>query len=95
MYKLSRKAEQDLNLLYHYSAEQFGDGQAEQYLLELEQAFLRLVDFPLLGKEAEYLRPNLRSYVHRSHTIYYKSNQSGILIVRVLDQRMNYHKQFQ
>lgn len=95
MYKLSRKAAQDLDLLYHYSAAQFGDGQAEQYLLELEHAFLRLVDFPLLGKEVEHLRPNLRCYVHRSHTIYYKPSQGGILIVRVLDQRMNHHRLFQ
>lgn len=74
MYKLSRKAVQDLDLLYRYSAAQFGDGQAGQYLLELEHPFLRLVDFPLLGKEAEHLRPHLRCYVHHSHTIYYTSS---------------------
>lgn len=95
MYKLSVKAVRDVELLYDYSAAQFGDEQAERYLLELEKAFLLLAEFPYMGKAMDSLRPSLRCYYHRSHAIFYKPNKTGVFIVRVLDQRMNAPKHLQ
>lgn len=94
MYKLSRKAEQDIELLYDYSLTQFGEMQAERYLLALEKAFFLLVDFPKLGKQVDEIRPNLRCYFHRSHAVYYQIIENGVLIVRVLDQRMDHTRLF-
>lgn len=95
MYKLSVRAERDLELLYEYSAAQFGDFQAENYLLDLERAFLLLSEFPHMGKSVESIRPALRCHYHRSHAIYYKPSKIGVFIVRVLDQRMDQYKQLQ
>lgn len=95
MYRLSVGAEKDLELLYNYSAAQFGEAQAENYLLDLERTFLLLAEFPHIGKNVEYIRPSLRCHFHRSHAIYYKLNKVGIFIVRVLDQRMEQHKHLQ
>lgn len=74
---------------------QFGDLQAENYLLELEKAFQLLADFPLIGKSAEHIRQKLRCYFHRAHAIYYKLRKTDIFIVRVIDQRMDQSRQLQ
>ncbi|VEI77499.1 Toxin ParE4 [Mannheimia haemolytica] len=95
MYKLSVRAERDLALLYEYSAAQFGDAQAEAYLLDLEKTFCLLDEFPYMGRNVEHIRSSLRCHYHRSHSIYYKPIPKGIFIVRVLDQRMDQYKQLQ
>ena len=88
MYKLSRKAEQDIELLYRYTIAQFGVNQATAYVEGLIEKFELLVKYPQLGKEADHLAPNIRSLIYQSHTIYYKPRQNDIFIVRVIHQRM-------
>ncbi|OOH90275.1 hypothetical protein BMT54_05085 [Pasteurellaceae bacterium 15-036681] len=88
MYKLSRKAEQDIELLYRYTIAQFGVNQATTYVEGLVEQFELLVQFPKLGKEADHIAPKIRSLLYQSHTIYYKCRQNDIFIVRVIHQRM-------
>lgn len=90
IYKLSKAAERDLEQLYRYTITQFSVIQANHYLEELERALILLAEFPAMGRSAEMIRPNLRSYVHQSHTIYYRIREKDILIVRVINQRMDH-----
>lgn len=88
-YILSQAADGDINDIYLYSYEQFGEAKADACLLSLDETLKRLAVSPRLGKPIDYLRTGYRRYEHVSHSVFYKSVESGILIVRVLHNHMD------
>ena len=88
-YRLTAEAEDDLQGIADYTFETFGPAQAEAYGLGLRNCFASLIDNPLLGRDYGFLRPGLRRYEHESHSVYYQLTDTGILILRVLHQRMD------
>jgi toxin ParE1/3/4 len=87
--ELSEAADRDLIEIYLYSHRQFGEAQADAYLLSLEACFSRLAQSPRLGRSAEHLRPGYFRFEHASHTIFYTLLDEGIRVVRVLHERMD------
>ena len=45
---------------------------------------------PARGRDASELAPNLRRSAYESHIIFYVPEATGVLIVRVLHQRMDF-----
>jgi len=88
-FRLTREAEADIVDIYRYSVENFGQAQADAYHDGLEDGFRLLADSPLLGRDYAFLRPGLRRYEHESHSVYYRVEDAGILILRVLHRRMD------
>lgn len=88
-YRLSQKAQEDTEGIYRYSYENFGERQADIYYGGLERAFRRLGDSPMYGRPASDLAPDLRRLEYGSHVIFYKPEQPGVLIVRVLGAEMD------
>jgi toxin ParE1/3/4 len=88
-FKLTPRAEQDLDQIYIFSHREFGERQAEAYLLSFEQCFEKLQASPGLGRSIEHIRPGYRRYNHGSHAVFITLIPEGILIVRVLHQRMD------
>jgi len=96
MYRLqySYAASLDLRAIYDYiAAEQ--PSAAVRYLGELEQAVLRLREFPALGHESRY--PELYSHgirvlVHDKHLIFYTVDQKTktVTVLRVLHSSRDY-----
>lgn len=56
---------------------------------ELEAAILRLGDFPLMGRERPEFGSGQRSLVAQNCVIFYRVEPALILILRVLDGRMD------
>ena len=90
-YRLSHKAEADIEGIALYSVERFGLATAQDYLDGLHRRFELLGDHPSWGNDYSFIAPGLQRYEHRSHAIYYIANPPGmpgpeadILIVRVL-----------
>jgi toxin ParE1/3/4 len=52
-----------------------------------------LVDNPELGRACDDIRPGLRRMESRKHVVFYRREPRGILVVRVLHQRMLPEKQ--
>jgi toxin ParE1/3/4 len=69
---------------------QWGLAQAEKYILGLHETFQMLVEFPDLGRDASDIRPGYRKIETASHSIFYRKTGDGVLIVRVLHQRMDF-----
>ena len=69
VYRLSRKAEEDILDIYLTSAGAFGQAQAERYHAGLAQAFAFLSDFPHAAPEREALSRSSRVYPYKSHII--------------------------
>ena len=88
-YRLTRRAATDLEAVFAYTAEQFGVEQARSYLGGLHGCCERLADRPRLGRSAESLTPGLRRYEFRSHVVFYIGRSEGVVIVRVLHERMD------
>lgn len=87
-YALSKAADADLEQIARRSVEQWGFARAEAYLLTLHQAFERLAAFPDLGRSIDDVRRGYFRFESESHVAFYRKETSGILIVRVLHQRM-------
>lgn len=83
-WRLARQADEDLVAIFVRSLSEWGPARAESYRQELRIAFSRIVDFPLLGRDASALGPGLRRIAAGSHVVFYRRTPGGILIVRVL-----------
>ncbi len=88
-FRLSSRAAADLAGIAAYTIETFGVDQARRYRDDLETCFRNLAENPRLGRSSERLAPGLRRFEHRSHAVFYKQDEDGILIVRILHGRMD------
>ena len=87
--RLSRLAAADLESIAKYTIERFGIKQARRYRDGLEHAFQTLAEDPLRGRSAAHLATEMRRFEHESHIIFYRTLDQGILVARVLHQRMD------
>ncbi|WAC02479.1 type II toxin-antitoxin system RelE/ParE family toxin [Lacinutrix neustonica] len=90
VYKISRKAEIDLAKMYEYGIETFGLKQAQGYLFGIHDIFQVLSDNSSLGRDVSEFVLSLKRFSYKSHTIFYLATAIDILIVRVLNQSMDY-----
>jgi toxin ParE1/3/4 len=89
-YALSRQADNDIQAIAEDSVRTWGLARAETYILALHQAFQQLSEFPDMGRDVSHIRPGYRRMDSNSHAVFYKKTDSGVLIVRVLHQRMDF-----
>ena len=83
-YVLSLEAEADLNDIFDYSEREFGFEQAVRYLASIEKVLESLVSNPFSGRERKDIRPDLFSFPHISHVIFYRIINENLVVVRVL-----------
>ena len=83
-YRLSRRADADLEDIAFYGIETFGIDQALCYRDGLKARFARIAEAPHHYPRVAHIRPGYRRSVYKSHTIYYQMDEDGVLIVRVL-----------
>jgi toxin ParE1/3/4 len=81
--RITDPAQQDLEELWQNFAD-YGESFADRRLAEIQNKFLKLLQFPGLGRSREDLLPGLRSIVVRDIIILYRSLEGLILIVRVV-----------
>jgi len=86
--RFSRRAEADLLAIGVYTLRKGGKAQATRYLDELESCCQMLADNPGLGRACDDIRPGLRRMERGRHIIFYRQNARGILVSRILHQRM-------
>lgn len=86
----SPKAAADLDEIYDYTEDQWGPEQAESYIAKLEQACSSLL--LRSRRRVDAIVDGSRYFVIScgSHRIWYRENQQGVLVVRVLHQRMDH-----
>jgi toxin ParE1/3/4 len=92
VFKVSKKAGLDLVEIGQYTQNKFGIAQRNTYLDSINAKFHTLTKNPQSGIVCEYIRKGyLLAYIG-SHSIFYKEYSYGIRIIRVLHQRMDWHK---
>lgn len=86
--RFSRRAEGDLLAIGNYTLRTWGRDQAILYLDELEACCQQLAKDPGLGRACEDIRPGLQRFEQGRHVVFYRQEVGGILVSRILDQRM-------
>ncbi|OLF71876.1 hypothetical protein AWH62_12125 [Maricaulis sp. W15] len=66
-YRLSAKADADIDAIYEYSILNFGLATASTYIDELFARFDLLADNPGWGNDYTHIAPGLRRYEHTRH----------------------------
>ena len=62
--------------------------QAITYVESLRSICYQLADRQTLGRPADRIRPGLRRFEHGKHVVFYRAEPEGILISRILHERM-------
>ncbi|TQI71429.1 toxin ParE1/3/4 [Gramella sp. Hel_I_59] len=83
-YILSKKTQEDINDIYEFGVNKFGQDQAIEYLIGLRTHFELLLKNPLIGKKRDEIKEGLFSFPFISHIVFYRIFNNHIRIVRVL-----------
>lgn len=87
-FRFSRRAEADLLSIGAYTFRTWGVDQAFRYIADLEACCQMLADHPTLGRACDHVRPGLRRMERGRHVVFYREDAGGILVSRILHQRM-------
>jgi toxin ParE1/3/4 len=90
---LSDKARADLLHIYRYLEER-SPGAASAFIKRINANFENLVRFPFIGRERSNLAPGLRCLVVGLHLLFYTIETDEIMVVRVIDRRMDVDEEF-
>ncbi|WP_373516333.1 type II toxin-antitoxin system RelE/ParE family toxin [Pricia sp.] len=93
-YRITTKADSDLLDIARFTIRKFGVEQARVYKDGLYNCFKALAKIPDLARNASLYAPNLKRYIFKSHTIFFRPEENGIAIVRVLHQKMDFKRYF-
>lgn len=94
VYELSEAADQDIQDIYKYAEQEYGEEQAEAYTLELEIILDQLVRNPEMGRKRDEIRSGLRSFPKGYHIIFYRILTDRIRVIRVLHSRRDLTRVF-
>lgn len=83
-YRLSPNAKDDLERIWFYGLERWGQSRADRYLLSLFEALDKIADAPLHYQAVEHIRPGYRRCVFKSDAIYYRIGDGVVEIMAVL-----------
>jgi toxin ParE1/3/4 len=87
-FRFSRRAEADLLSIAAYTLGAWGEDQTVRYIDDLEACCQMLAGNPGLGRNCNDIRPSLRRMERGRHVVFYREYAGGILISRILHQRM-------
>jgi len=93
-YRITTKADSDLLDIARFTIRKFGVEKARIYKNGLYDCFKALAKNPDLARNASIHAPNLKRYIFKSHTIFFRPEENGIAIVRVLHQKMDFKGYF-
>ena len=71
-----------------YTLQTWGEDQAIRYIDDLEASCQQLAGNPTLGRACDHIRPGLHRMECGRHVIFYRADDTGVLISRILHQRM-------
>ena len=89
-YTLSPRARSDLNEIWDYTAHHWGLDQAETYIRMLWRDIETLAANPAIGRPCPEIRTGYHKFRSGSHVIFFRLNNGGLDVVRILHGRMDF-----
>lgn len=93
-FRLTELAKQDLRSIGRYTQQTWGREQRNIYLSKLDASFHLLAHSPTLGRACDDIRDGYRKYHIGRHLIFYREADEGIVIIRILHDRMDVEAHF-
>lgn len=90
---LSPRARLDLSEIWDYTASQWGIDQAEKTVRDVWSTMEHATSDPAKPLDIGDVRKGYRKVRSGSHVIFFKETGSGIDVVRILHQRMDFERQ--
>ncbi|MEQ1815820.1 MAG: type II toxin-antitoxin system RelE/ParE family toxin [Nitrosomonas sp.] len=87
-YRLTPEAARDMETIWLYTLKEWGLEQANRYTDELTETFGQLVVNPKIATPCDRIRKGYRRCQVGRHAIYFRQTDYGIVVVRVLHDRM-------
>jgi toxin ParE1/3/4 len=87
-FHFSRLAEVDLYGIGIYTLRTWGEALTDRYIRKIEESCQLLAGNPGLGRPCDDIRPGLRRMEAGKHVVFYREQPGGILVSRILHQRM-------
>jgi toxin ParE1/3/4 len=94
-FRLSPRAEKDLEDIWRYTEKRWSVEQAEKYVGGIIERLEALAQQPTLGRAADDIRAGYLRQNVGSHVVFYKSASYGISVIRILHQRMDFDSHFE
>jgi len=88
-YRLSPAAVVDLEAIWTYTSQKWGEDQADRYIDLLTHAFTELARSPATAPTCDHIRLGYRRRRVERHMIYFRVTNDGITVVRILHDRMD------
>lgn len=89
-YRLSPRAERDLEDIWLYTFENWSAEQADRYQNQIMAAIEGLVNGSRQGRPIDDIRPGYRKLAVASHFLFYRITDAGMIdVIRILHQRMD------
>jgi toxin ParE1/3/4 len=92
--RISAKAKDDLRQIYRYLADK-NPSAAESLVTDVDSKLELLGRFPFMGRERLDLAVGLRSVLVWSYVIFYTVDGPEIVVIRLIDGRMDIDKEIQ
>ena len=89
-YALRPRARRDIEEIWDCSVAAWGVRQAENYVRQVQRSLEILANYPRLGRACDDIRPGYRKHPTGSHVVFYRIDEDGIEVVRILHQRMDF-----
>lgn len=83
-YKLTPKAEQDLEKIFDYGLNTWGEERATLFLQSLYSRFQWLGENPEIANKRPEIHQDVRGWVHKEYLIFYIEESSHITVVSIL-----------
>ena len=93
-YVLSPRAQADIDDIWKYTAEHWGDEQAARYLREIRRAIETVARNPRRGRPCDDIRAGYRKFPAGAHLIFFRLVEEHVDVVRILHQSMDFDRHF-
>ena len=87
-YRLTPEAARDMETIWLYTFKEWGLEQANRYTDKLTEAFSQLAENPKIATPCDRIHIGYRRNQVGRHAIYFRQTDYGIVVVRVLHDRM-------
>lgn len=89
-WRLSPRAQADIEEIWDYSRERWGIDQAERYIGLIRDAVVSAAEYPRRGRPCDDIRAGYFKLAAGSHVLFYRLAGADINVVRVLHGRMDF-----
>jgi len=91
-YRLSPRAQSDLEEIWEYSYDRWGLDQAERYVELIRETVAWTGESPRRGRACDDIRPGYFKLAAGSHVLFYRLVGPDIEVVRILHGRMDFDR---